>query len=71
MYAGIGQKLTSFQDFPRARRGQTGALGFANDMELESATSLGCNVESQVKLRIEQFVELRRKHRGLGKIAYI
>jgi len=36
-------KLTSSQDFPWARRGYKGALGLANDMKLETATSLGCS----------------------------
>jgi len=39
-------KHTSFQDFPLARRGYTGALGFANAMKFEIATSLGCNTQS-------------------------
>ena len=35
-------KLTSFQDFPCAKRGYTGAFGFTNATLLETATSLGC-----------------------------
>ena len=35
-------KLTSFQDFPCAKRGYTGAFGFINATLLETAISLGC-----------------------------
>ena len=38
-------KLTSFQDFPWARRGYKGALGLANNMKFETATSLGCKIQ--------------------------
>jgi len=39
-------KLTSSQDFPWASRGYRGTLGLTNDMKLETATSLGCIVQS-------------------------
>ena len=40
-------KLTSSQDFPWASLGYRGTLGLTNDMKLETATSLGCSVQSE------------------------
>ncbi len=36
--------LTSFQDFPCARRGYTGAFGFVKVTLFECAMSFGCEV---------------------------
>lgn len=50
---------TSFQDFPRARRGKTGALGFTKDMELDTANNCGCenqNTKMKHNLRVNQTI---------------
>jgi hypothetical protein len=52
-------KLTSFQDFPCARRGYRGALGLTNEMEFDTATSFGCNSNHVIinKSRLQNHLE--------------
>ena len=58
--------LTSFQDFPCARRGYTGAFGLMNVTLFECAMSFGC---SNIKMHIVICRGTQRKLRMVKSLA--
>lgn len=46
------QTLTSFHVFPCAKRGYTGAFGFAKATMFDIATSFGCWIRRQIKEKL-------------------
>lgn len=59
--------LTSSQDFPCARRGYTGAFGFAKVMLFECAISFGCYIIYIQKMQIAMLEQTVFNSHGTAK----